>query len=47
MRVSGFVNAARRVLNVDQTAVLALDEAAGAVEFNRELLSLQFNLNLP
>jgi hypothetical protein len=44
MRVSGFVNAARRVLNVDQSAVLTLDEATGQIEFDRHLLNVQFQL---
>lgn len=44
MRVSGFVNVARRVLNVDQAAVLSLDETAAQVELNRELLEVQFQL---
>lgn len=44
MRISGFVNAAKRVLNVDQAAVLVLDETAGTVELNRELLSRQFRV---
>ena len=44
MRISGFVNAAKRVLNVDQAAVLVLDEAAGTVELNRELLARQFQV---
>ena len=44
VRVSGSVNAARRVLNVDQSPVLSLDEAAGMVELNRELLEVQFQL---
>jgi len=42
MRVSGFVNAARRLLNVDQAAVITLDEAEGAVTLNRTLLDTQF-----
>lgn len=46
VRVSGFVNAARRVLNVDQFPVLSLDEGAGMVEFNRELLDVQFQLKV-
>jgi hypothetical protein len=46
VRVSGFVNAARRVLNVDQSAVLSLDETSGIVELNRELLGVQFQLRL-
>jgi hypothetical protein len=44
MRISGFVNAARRVLNVDQAAVLVLDETAATVELNRELLGRQFRV---
>lgn len=46
MSVSGFVNAARRVLNVDQSAVLSLDEVAAQIEFNRELLEVQFQLRV-
>ncbi len=46
VRVSGFVNAARRVLNVDQSAVLSLDETSGIVELNRELLGVQFQLRM-
>jgi hypothetical protein len=45
MRVSGFVNAARRVLNLDQSAVLTLNETTAQIEFNRELLDVQFQLN--
>jgi hypothetical protein len=44
VRMSGFVNAARRVLNVDQSAVLSLDETNAVVELNRELLDIQFQL---
>jgi hypothetical protein len=44
VRVSGLVNAARRVLNVDQSPVLSLEEVAGMVELNRELLEVQFQL---
>jgi len=44
LRLSGFVNAARRVLNIDQAPVLTLDEAAGSVELKRELLEVQFQL---
>lgn len=46
MRISGFVNAAKRVLNVDQAAVLVLDETAGTVELNRDLLSRQFRVTV-
>lgn len=44
MRVSGFVNAARRLLNVDQSPVLVLDETEGFVALNRSLLDVQFQL---
>jgi len=44
LRVSGFVMAARRVLNVDQQPVLMLDETTGIVEFNKELLIAQFRI---
>lgn len=44
MRVSGFVMAARRVLNVDQQSVLTLDETTGVVELNKELLLRQFRI---
>ena len=46
MRISGFVNAAKRVLNVDQAPVLVLDETAGTVELNRELLVRQFRVTV-
>jgi hypothetical protein len=46
MRISGFVNAAKRVLNVDQAAVLSLDETAATVELNRELLVRQFRVTV-
>jgi hypothetical protein len=46
MRISGFVNAAKRVLNVDQAAVLVLDETAGTVELNRDLLYRQFRVTV-
>lgn len=42
MRVSGFVNAARRLLNVDQAPVITLDETEGSVSLNRQLLDTQF-----
>ncbi len=42
MRVSGFVNAARRLLNVDQAPVITLDETEGSVSLNRGLLDTQF-----
>ena len=46
MRISGFVNAAKRVLNIDQAAVLVLDETAGTVALNRDLLSRQFRVTV-
>jgi hypothetical protein len=46
MRISGFINAAKRVLNVDQAAVLVLDETAATVELNRELLARQFRVTV-
>lgn len=46
MRISGFINAAKRVLNVDQAAVLVLDETAGTVELNRDLLARQFRVTV-
>lgn len=44
MRLAGVLSVARRLLNVDQAAVLTVDETAGVVELNRELLMLQFQL---
>jgi hypothetical protein len=44
MRLTGMLSAARRVLNVDQAAVLQVDEVAGTVELNRVLLMQQFRL---
>jgi len=45
LRVSGFVMAARRVLNVDQQSVLSLDESTGVVELNKDLLIRQFRID--
>lgn len=47
MRVSGFINAARRLVNVDQAHVLTLDEAEGSVTLNRGLLETQFREGQP
>ncbi|WP_251969638.1 BREX-2 system phosphatase PglZ [Sphaerotilus microaerophilus] len=47
MRVAGVLSVARRLLNVDQAAVLVVDEAAGVVELNRELLAVQFAIAVP
>jgi len=44
LRVGGFLSAARRVLNIDQSTVLTVDEASGTVELNRSLLELQFEI---
>jgi hypothetical protein len=44
VRMGGFLSAARRLLNVDQMAVLTVDEAAGSVELNITLLQQQFHL---
>ena len=44
VRLSGFVNAARRVLNMDQSGILSLDETSAMVELNRGLLEVQFQL---
>jgi hypothetical protein len=44
MRVNGFLSAARRVLNIDQSAVLTIDNASGMVELNLNLLQVQFEL---
>jgi hypothetical protein len=46
LRLSGFINAARRVLNVDQSGILSLDETNAVVELNRKLLEIQFQLKL-
>jgi hypothetical protein len=47
VRIGGFLSAVRRVLNVDRSAVVSIDEAAGEVELNRGLLDLQFQLRGP
>lgn len=44
VRMGGLLSAVRRLLNVDQTAVLTVDEAAGSVELNIVLLQQQFKL---
>lgn len=44
IRLGGFLSAVRRVLNVDQALVLAVDDSAGTVELNRALLDEQFRL---
>jgi hypothetical protein len=42
IRLGGMLSAVRRMLNVDQAAVLVVDEAAGTVELNIALLRQQF-----
>jgi hypothetical protein len=44
IRMGGLLSAVRRVLNVDQAAVVTVDETAGSVELNITLLQQQFNL---
>jgi hypothetical protein len=44
VRIEGFLSAVRRVLNVDRSAVVAVDPAAGMVELNLSLLRVQFQL---
>ena len=44
LRLSGFLSAARRILNVDQSAVLMIDESTGTVELNQSLLEVQFQI---
>ena len=47
IRLGGLLSAVRRLLNVDQAAVLTVDEAAGTVELNEALLRQQFRLPGP
>ncbi|SPA40192.1 PglZ domain [Cupriavidus taiwanensis] len=44
VRIGGLLSAVRRVLNVDQAAVLSVDETAGSVDLNIALLQQQFKL---
>jgi hypothetical protein len=44
VRMGGLLSAVRRMLNVDQAAVLTVDEMAGTVELNITLLQQQFNV---
>ena len=44
VRIRGVVMAVRRVLNVDQSAVLDIEEGSGMVVLNRDLLEKQFEL---
>ncbi len=47
VRLGGMLSAVRRILNVDQTPVLVIDEAAGTVELNIALLQQQFRVGGP
>jgi hypothetical protein len=47
VRMSGMLSAVRRLLNVDQSPVLTIDEAAGTVELNLALLQQQFRVSSP
>ena len=44
IRLNGMLSAVRRILNVDQSMVLIVDETAGTVELNRTLLLQQFRI---
>ena len=44
VRMGGLLSAVRRMLNVDQAAVLTVDEAGGSVDLNITLLQQQFKL---
>lgn len=44
VRMGGLLSAMRRLLNVDQMAVLTVDETAGTIELNIPLLKQQFGL---
>ena len=44
MRLGGLLSAVRRMLNVDQAAILQIDEHTGTVELNRALLLEQFRI---
>ncbi len=44
VRIRGLIMAVRRVLNVDQSAVLDIEEGSGMVVLNRDLLDKQFEL---
>ena len=43
-RLGGIVSALRRILNVEGYDVLSVDETSETVEFNRDLLDIQFGL---
>lgn len=44
LRLPGLLSAAKRVLNIDQSAILRIDEPADTVELNIDLLIQQFGL---
>lgn len=43
-RMSGFLSAVRRVLNVDRSEVLRVDQTSSMIELNEALLAVQFQL---
>jgi hypothetical protein len=45
VRLPGVLSAVKRVLNIDQSQVLNLDEAVDVVELNITLLRKQFSLD--
>jgi hypothetical protein len=45
VRLPGLLSAVKRVLNVDQSPVLKIDDSTETVELNVELLCLQFHLD--
>ena len=47
VRMGGLLSAVRRMLNVDQAAILTVDEAGGSVDLNITLLQQQFKLPKP
>lgn len=46
MRLGGFLVSARRLLNVDQSPVLVIDEQSGTIELNLPLLQQQFGIRI-
>ena len=44
VRLNGLLSAVRRILNVDQSAVLQVDEPPGTLQLNRSLLLQQFRI---
>ena len=46
VRLGGMLSAVRRMLNVDQSPVLMVDESAGMIELNQALLVQQFSVTV-